>query len=288
MQQDKSTYGLVGYPVKHSLSPLMHNAAFQELGVDAVYQLFPLQEAELDGFFADLKKDGSPIFGLNVTVPYKEKVLVYMDSLSPFADKVRAVNTVVVSSKRKLTGHNTDGPGFLTHLTELGFDTAGKRVSILGAGGAARAIVSVLCLIPQRPEAVRIYDVDYDKAAVLVRDLGQRFDTGLVEIVNSLDDLQLEMTDLLINATPIGMKADDPCLVEGFDLQHGMLVYDLIYNPAETRLLKWAKEQGAKTSNGLGMLYYQGVLAFQHWADVQLEKAVKDKMWASLQTGLKS
>ena len=288
MEQHRSTYGLVGYPVKHSLSPLMHNAAFQELGVDAVYELFPLQEDELDSFFSDLKKDGSPIFGLNVTVPYKEKVFGYMDSLSPFAEKVRAVNTVVISAKRKLTGYNTDGPGFLTHLTEQGFDTTGKQVSILGAGGAARAVVSVLCLVPERAETVRIYDVDLDKAESLVQDLGQRFDTGQVEVVNSLDDLNVETADLLINATPVGMKTDDPCLLEGFQLKRDVLVYDLIYNPAETRLLKWAKEQGAKTSNGLGMLFYQGVLAFQHWADVQLDKAVKDKMWASLQTGLKS
>ncbi|MFA5260735.1 MAG: shikimate dehydrogenase [Candidatus Omnitrophota bacterium] len=288
MQQHNSIYGLVGNPVQHSLSPFMHNAAFQELGVDAVYKLFPLQEDELEVFFSDLKKDGSPIFGLNVTVPYKEKVLVYMDSLSPFAEKVGAVNTVVVSAKRKLTGHNTDGPGFLTHLTELGFDTTGKRVSILGAGGAARAIVTVLCLVPERPEAVFIYDIDHNKATALVQYLGRRFDTGLIEVVKSLDDLNLEISDLLINTTPIGMRTSDPCLLEGFQISQDMLVYDLIYNPAETRLLKWAKEQGAKTSNGLGMLFYQGVLAFQHWAEIQLDKSVKDKMWASLKTGLKS
>ncbi len=279
---------MVGYPVQHSLSPLMHNAAFAELGVDAVYTLFPLREEELTAFFSDLKKENSPIFGLNVTIPYKEKVLAYMDSLSPFAEKVGAVNTVVVSAKRKLTGHNTDGPGFLTHLTELGFNTTGKRISILGAGGATRAIVTVLCLVPEQPETVLIYDIDHNKAEALVRDLGQRFDTGLIKVVHSLDDLNVEMADLLINATPVGMKASDPCLLEGFHIPRDMLVYDLIYNPEETRLLKWAQAQGAKASNGLGMLYYQGVLAFQHWADVQLDKAVKDKMWASLKTGLKS
>lgn len=278
----------MGYPVQHSLSPLMHNAAFAELGVDAVYKLFPLREEELSDFFSDLKKENSPIFGLNVTIPYKEKALAYMDSLSPFAEKVGAVNTVVVSAKRKLTGHNTDGPGFLTHLTELGFNTAGKRISILGAGGATRAIVTVLCLVPEQPEAVLIYDIDHNKAEALVQDLGQRFDTGLINVVHSLDDLNVEIADLLINATPVGMKASDPCLLEGFQIPRDMLVYDLIYNPEETRLLKWAKAQGAKASNGLGMLYYQGVLAFQHWADVQLDKAVKDKMWASLKTGLKS
>ncbi len=287
MNQEKSTYGLIGYPVKHSLSPLMHNAAFRELGVEAAYELFPLSEDQLDDFFEKLKRPDSPIFGLNVTVPYKEKVLRYIDCLSPFADKVRAVNTVVISPDRKLTGHNTDGPGFLTHLTEIGFDPKGKRISLLGAGGAARAIVSVLCLIPERPESIRIYDVDQEKAVNLVADLGTRFDTSLVRVVHCLDDLNLEIVDLLINATPIGMKKDDPCLVEGFQIPQSAFVYDLVYNPAETRLLKWAQAQGARTANGLGMLFYQGVLAFQHWADIQLEKAVKDIMWANLQTGLK-
>src|SRR3989338_9118446 len=123
MSIPKAIYGIIGFPLEHSLSPVMHNAAFTELGVDAEYKLFPLQEEALGDFFADLREKDSPIFGLNVTVPYKEAVIKYLDIISPFAQKVNAVNTIVISSERTLTGFNTDGPGFLTHLAELGFRT---------------------------------------------------------------------------------------------------------------------------------------------------------------------
>jgi shikimate dehydrogenase len=108
-------------------------------------------------------------------------------------------------------------------------------------------------------------------------------DTGRVEIVNSIDDLNIELADLLINATPIGMKPTDPCLVSEELLHANMMVYDLVYNPAETKLLSMARAKGAKTVNGLKMLFYQGVLAFQHWAEMQLPEKIKDKMWAELQ-----
>ena len=286
MQENKSIYGLVGNPIKHSLSPLMHNTAFDELGVDAVYKIFQLEEDELDGFFASLKDKDSPIFGLNVTVPYKEKAIKYMDVVSPLAAKINAINTVVISKDRKLTGFNTDAPGFLTHLTQEGFETSDKRVAILGAGGASRAIVSVLCLIIERPASIKIYDIDSFKAENLIEDLGSRIDCSMVEAVHSIDDLNIELCDLLINATPLGVKESDPLLVDPEMLHEDMLVYDLVYNPAETALIKEAMSAGAKVASGLGMLYFQGVLAFQHWANTELDEVVKNKMFESLKQGL--
>lgn len=286
MDENKAIYGLVGYPVKHSLSPLMHNAAFAALGVGAVYTLFPLTAPEVEPFFKKLKSADNPIFGLNVTVPYKEKVVPLLDSLSPFAKKVGAVNTVVISPKRALAGQNTDGPGFLAHLNELGFSLAGKRVSIIGAGGAARSLVAVLSLVPERPTEIRLFDVEQEKAHRLAEDLGERLDVSLVSVVQRMDDLKIKDCDLLINATPVGMKPNDPALVKTEDLQPGMLVYDLIYNPAETALLQAAKSRGAKVANGLGMLFYQGVLAFQHWGDIELAPAIKAIMRKSLEAGL--
>lgn len=288
MEDQKSTYGLIGYPLSHSLSPVMHNTAFKELNVDAEYKLFSLKEEELKGFFADLKEKASPIFGLNVTVPYKEAVIPFLDTLSPFAEKIRAVNTIVISDDRRLIGHNTDGPGFLAHLAELRVSTTDKRIAIVGAGGAARAIVSVLCLVPERPESVLIYDIDQARANYLISDLGNRFDVSIVQAVNSIDDLNVELADLLINATPLGMKKDDPCVVDEGLLHANLFVYDVIYNPKETKLLKLAKQRGAKTSNGLGMLYYQGVLAFQHWADIELDNKIKHKIRDNLNKALKS
>ena len=164
----QAIYGIIGYPVQHSLSPLMHNAAFRELEVDAVYNLFPLKEDELDQFFADLHQDDSPIFGLNITVPYKEKVLKYLDHLSPLVQKIMAVNTIVIEKGRKLVGYNTDAPGFMAHLTQLQFDTQDKSIAILGAGGSTRAILAALCLIPERPRSIKIYNRTPLRASELI------------------------------------------------------------------------------------------------------------------------
>jgi len=286
MASNISTYGLVGYPVEHSLSPLMHNAAFNALEVEALYELFSLKPEEVAGFINGLRDENSPIFGLNVTVPYKEKVVPLLDSMTPFATKVGAVNTIVVDKGRKLIGYNTDGPGFLAHLKDLEFETDNKRISILGAGGAARAIVSVLCLVVERPQSILIYDVDKGKADALIEDLGERVNVDIVKSVNSIDDLNVEIADLLVNATPIGMKEADVCLIEPDIIHSDMLVYDLVYNPAETKLLKNAILKGAKAANGLGMLFYQGVLAFQHWADLELDDNIKGIMKNALEEGL--
>ncbi len=282
----KTLYGIIGYPVAHSLSPLMHNAAFKELGVDAEYKLFPLKEEELDGFFEDLRSPACPIFGLNVTVPYKEKVIPYLDSITPLAQRIMAVNTIVVTNERRLIGHNTDAPGFLSHLVELKFNTRGKKIAMLGAGGSARAILAVLCMIPERPESIKLYNRTPSRVDELLNDLQTRIDTGIIEPVASIDDLDIPGADLLINTTSVGLKSGDLCPVDEDLLHPGLLVYDLVYNPPQTDLLKMAKAKGARTANGLGMLYYQGVLAFQHWANVQLDDDVKLKMRQALESGL--
>jgi len=117
-----TTYGLIGNPLKHSLSPMMHNAAFKALEVEAVYKLFPLKEEDVKGFFEDLRQKDSPLFGLNATVPYKEEVLPYLDHLAPLAQKIGAVNTIVIDQERKLIGYNTDAPGFMAHLASFSFE----------------------------------------------------------------------------------------------------------------------------------------------------------------------
>ncbi len=282
MSHNQTTYGIIGYPVKHSLSPVMHNAAFEALDVEALYKLFPLEENELDDFFDQLRQKDSPIFGLNVTVPYKEKVIAYLDSLTPFAQKVMAVNTIVITEDRKLVGYNTDGPGFIAHLHELGFDPRNKRIAVLGAGGSARAVIAALSLIPERPASIKVYNRTPERIDELLRDLGARIDTKFVEPVMSIDDLNIELADLVINTTSVGLKEGDACLIEKELFHANMMVYDLIYNPAETMLLKIAKEQGAKTANGLGMLYYQGVLAFEHWAGIPLEDPMREIMRKAL------
>jgi len=285
MATNKTLFGIIGYPVEQSLSPLMHNAAFTALKIDADYKLFPLKEEEVDTFFDELRDQESPILGLNVTVPYKEKVLPYLDTLTPFARKVGAVNTIVITEERQIIGYNTDAPGFMAHLNELKFDVTNKRIAILGAGGSARAILATLCMIKERPDSIKIYNRTTSRVDQLLSDLGQRIDMSIVELGISIDDLNIELADLVINTTSMGMNKKDPCLIEK-DLFHGnMLVYDLVYNPPETILLRTAKEAGAQTCNGLGMLYYQGILAFQHWVNIQLDEDIKRKMRKSLEEG---
>lgn len=285
MDAQSAVYGIIGYPVAHSLSPLMHNAAFKELGVDAVYKLFPLGENELDIFFTELRKLASPVFGLNVTVPYKETVLEYLDNITPLAQKIMAVNTIVINKKRKLLGYNTDAPGFLAHLAELQFNTRDKKIAILGSGGSARAILAVLCMIPERPYTIKIYNRTPERLDNLLEDLSARIDTSIVEPVASIDDLDIPEADLLINTTSVGLNPEDPSPVDADLIHSKLLVYDLVYNPPLTPLLKMAQANGARVANGLGMLYYQGVLAFQHWANVLLDDDIKFKMRQALEKG---
>ncbi len=277
-------YGIIGNPVAHSLSPVMHNTAFEALKVNAVYKLFPLEDQqELKLFMEDLKEDNNPIFGLNVTVPYKEDVLSYLDTIDPLAEKIGAANTLVIDHHRKIHGFNTDGPGFLSHLTELGLDPAGKRVAILGAGGTARAIISVLCLLPEGPERITLYNRTRGNADVLMQDIGKKINAAIVEVVDEPEDLNIELADLLINTTKVGMKDEDPLLIDPDALHKDMMVYDVIYAPSETKLLAQAKLKGAQTANGLGMLFYQGVLAFWHWSDVELDDKIKKIVRKSLE-----
>lgn len=256
-------YGLVGYPVKHSFSPAMHNAAFSYLKIDAEYKLFSLRQEELGDFLKNLKQNN--IYGLNVTIPYKETVIPFLDSLSHEARLINAVNTVKVSDNR-LEGFNTDGEGFLRHLRQdLRFNPEGKFIAILGAGGAARAIS--VYLTKAKAKKIAIYDIDKRKAAVLVGHLKENFNNIEFKYASSTEDLNIPVCDLLVNATPIGMKETDPCTVDEKFIHKNLLVYDLIYNPKETKLLARARKVGAKTTNGLGMLLYQGAYSFKIWTE---------------------
>ena len=279
MTHPPKIYGLIGHPVSHSLSPLMHNAAFSHLKINAEYKLFPLKEQELEAFLTGLS--GNNIFGLNVTVPYKEKVLSYLDNISYEAKLIAAVNTIKVVSG-KLEGFNTDGSGFLKHLTEdLGFNPEGRKIAVIGAGGASRAVTVYLSKAISK--AISIYDVDKGRLSALVSYLKANFKQTEIRAALSIKELDIDSCDLLINATPIGMKDSDPCLVDVQAIRKGMLVYDLIYNPRETKLLGLARDKGARLSNGLGMLLYQGMIAFEIWTG---KKAPKEIMRKALMGGL--
>lgn len=267
MENDLSVkiYGVLGNPAKHSLSPLMHNAAFSALQIKAEYRIFEKTENELPSFLASLQSEN--IFGLNVTVPYKEKITFYLDNLSEEANLIGAVNTIKVYPD-KLEGYNTDGDGFVRHIQdELGFGLRGKSISMIGAGGAARAVSAYLCI--NRVKSISIFDIDKEKRDNLIESLQKTFKKVSFRAAASIDKLYINKADLLINSTPVGMKEADPCLINPTQIHKGLFIYDLIYNPKRTKLLRLAQENGLKFSNGLGMLLYQGVRSFEIWTQRQ-------------------
>lgn len=254
-------YGLLGYPVKHSLSPIMHNAAFKTLKINAEYKLFEVEPKDLGYFLDSLEKKN--ILGLNITIPYKEKILdfVSIDSEPFYLRQIKAVNTIVKKDGIWM-GFNTDIPGFSKHLKE-NFNPLNKKVAILGAGGAARAVAYVLA--NSGAKEIAIFDIDKTKSEDVANMIKGLFPNFQILPVENIQELDIKTKDLLINATPVGLKETDPCLLKEELLHNNLFVYDLIYNPPETKLLAQAKKIGAKTSNGLGMLLYQGALAFEIW-----------------------
>ncbi len=242
-------YGLLGRPVAHSLSPAMHHAAFRELGLNAVYVAFPV--TDLAQAAAGLR--GLDIGGVSVTIPFKEEIIPLLDEIDPQAARIGAVNTVV-NRQGRLVGYNTDWLGALKALEDK-ISLAGRRVLILGAGGAARAIAFA---VQEKEGQAAVTDLDRDKALALARKLW-------VEVV-APDYLADYPAEVLINATPVGMEPGiddlplDPSLLNRFGV-----VMDIVYRPLETRLLREARLRGCQVIDGLQMLIYQGAAQFELW-----------------------
>jgi len=245
--------GLFGYPVEHTLSPAMHNAAFRHLGLDYCYLPFRVHP-DLLGQAVDSVK-ALNMAGVNVTVPHKEAVIPFLDEVNEEALFIGAVNTVV-NSDGKLVGYNTDGRGFMRSLAEKDITAGNKKVLVVGAGGASRAISYYLS---EKAERLFLFDLDGDKRDKLVSDLSR--------IRNNVTGLAgpgpAEEYDIIINATPLGLKKGDPLPFGASGLTPGHIVCDLIYK--QTPLLEAAQAKGCTTVNGLGMLLWQGVLAFELW-----------------------
>lgn len=248
--------GIVGHPIGHSVSPAMHNAAFQKLGLDFEYVPFDVEPADLKEALTGLR--ALHIAGFNVTIPHKETIIPLLDDITKLARDIGAVNTVV-NQEGKLVGYNTDGPGFIESLKQdANFEPRGKRAIVLGAGGASRAISTMLAEVGVK--SLIISDVLEAKA----KELAEYLDVAFVKMNGVELNKAIEKADLLVNATPIGMrpKVNESPLPNNVKLPKGLLVFDLIYNPAETKLIKIAKAAGCQAVSGLGMLVRQGALAF--------------------------
>lgn len=254
-------FGIFGYPVEHTFSPGMHNAAFKKLGLDACYVPFAVPPEKLQDAVRAVIPLG--LQGVNVTVPHKERVLAFLDDLSEEARLIGAVNTIEVRHGR-LVGHNTDGRGFLRSLRERGaLDPKGKKFLFVGSGGAARAVSFSLALAGA--SEIAILDLDERKASLLAKDVREKTGVSARSIEQKILAQHAADADCLINATPLGLKKGDPLPISKEFVQKKHLVCDLVYNPPETALLKMAKKQGARGLPGLGMLLFQGVVAFEIW-----------------------
>ena len=265
-----AVYGIFGYPVKHSLSPLMQNAAFSEKAIDAVYVPFEVPPENLKEAVEGVRALG--VRGLNVTVPHKERIVEHLDYLSDEAELLGAVNTVK-NENGELTGYNTDAEGFLRSLLEEGVELEGKRALMFGAGGAARAVG--YALLKGGVKFLNIVNRNFSRGKEVGELLGKLGNVLVYPLKESTVEVLLEDVDLIVNTTSLGMKPDDPHLFDYSKIPSGVTVVDIIYNPPETPLLKAAREKGCKTVNGLGMLVHQGAVAFEIWTG---EKAPVETM----------
>ncbi|HAA89345.1 MAG: Shikimate dehydrogenase [Thermoanaerobacterales bacterium 50_218] len=274
-------YGLFGDPVGHSLSPLMQNTAFAFYDFPCCYVPFQVKREDLSVAVASIRALG--MGGVNITIPHKEKVLAHLDQVDKEAELIGAVNTVV-NRDGLLVGYNTDGAGFIRSLQEeAGFDPEGKKVVLLGAGGAARAVAFALAL--RGIGFLWIFNRTPARAQLLAQDVAEK--TGCQTIGAGLEaELvrnALEQAQLLVHASPVGMYPhhDEEPLIDPLLLPPEVLVCDLVYNPPRTRLLSGAAERGCRVLSGLGMLVYQGALAFELWtgkkAPVSLMRSVLEE-----------
>ena len=256
-------YGIIADPIRHSISPLMHNTAFGALGIDGVYVAFETPEARFDAGVRGLKALG--IQGFNVSMPYKRRIMDYLDEISPAAQLSGAVNTVVREGDCYV-GHLTDGTGFLQALATEGIDIAGKKLVILGKGGAATAICVQAAL--DGAAKITIFNrSDASENAELIRKAtGCQAEAYAIADTTTLRQALAE-ADLLVNATNVGMGSlQGQCLIPDASYFHqDLFVADIIYNPKKTALLSMAEQAGLPTANGLGMLLYQGAEAFRLW-----------------------
>jgi shikimate dehydrogenase len=255
----KNITGIIGFPLSHTMSPAMHNSSFGHFKMDWEYDVFEMEADKVGGFIARMRREN--IKGINVTIPHKHHVMKYLDKIDRAASVIGAVNTVVNKNGR-LTGYNTDYLGFLQSLKKNRVSLKGKKVVMLGAGGAAHAIGYALNNF--RPEEFRIYNIDLPMIDRLVRQLKlKNVITGGIG-KDAEKDSAIASADFVINCTSVGMHGNEaPYKID--KLKKGAVVFDLIYNPAKTPFLKNAEKKGAKTINGLDMLIYQGIEAFELW-----------------------
>lgn len=273
--------GLIGTPVGHSGSPAMYNYSFQKLDLDYAYLAFDIPIEKVADAIAAIKT--FKMRGANVTMPCKSEVVKHMDELSPAARIIGAVNTIV-NDDGKLTGHITDGEGFVRNMKENGVDVKGKKLTVLGAGGAATAIQVQSALDGAKEISIfNIKDAFFDRALETVKKIKSEVPNCVVNVYDLEDSAKLKeevaSSDILVNGTIVGMKPNDDVspVKDSSIFRADLIVADAVYNPKETKLLKEAKAAGCKCIGGQGMLLWQGAAAFKLYTGLEMPaKEVKE------------
>ena len=268
---------VVANPIKHSISPFIHNSAFEATNTNGVYLAWEVDATELAETVANIRR--YQMYGINLSMPYKEQVIPYLDQLSEEACLIGAVNTVV-NREGTLIGYNTDGKGFFKSLPS--FKISRKRLVLLGAGGAAKAILAQAILDGVSQISVFVRSSSMEKTRPYLEKIqnatGFRVDLFALEDRQDLQD-SITHADLLVNATSVGMDGTSQPIPSSIVLPDKLLVADVIYQPFETPFLKWAKNQGNQSINGLGMLLYQAAEAFELWTGKEMPT---DQIWELL------
>ena len=268
---------VVANPIKHSISPFIHNSAFEATNTNGVYLAWEVEATDLAETVANIRR--YQMFGINLSMPYKEQVIPYLDQLSEEARLIGAVNTVV-NREGTLIGYNTDGKGFFKSLPS--FKISGKKMVLLGAGGAAKAILAQAILdgVGQVSVFVRLASIEKTRPYLekLQNATGFKVDLFALEDVSELQARIID-SDLLVNATSVGMDGVSLPIPASVALPEKLLVADVIYQPFETPFLNWARNQGNHAVNGLGMLLYQAAEAFQLWTGKEMPT---DQIWELL------
>lgn len=273
--------GVFAHPVRHSRSPAMHNAAFREFKLDYIYVPFDVHPENLEAAVKGIRALG--MVGVNITIPHKEQVIEFLDWVSEDALRIGSVNTIH-NADGVLKGYSTDGPGFIRALESAGKSPRGSKAVVLGAGGTARATVYALA---KSGADVVVANRTFDRAVELAESLNaalgaERIVPTAIESDRTRDAVR--DADLLVNCTSVGMYPNvDAQPIPSEWLHSGLFVYDQIYNPVETNLLRAARAVGARTANGVWMLVFQGAISFEIWTG---QAPPVDVMEAAILTGL--
>lgn len=259
----RNKLGIIGKPLGHSLSPKLHSIAIEKLSAVYTYESWELEENELKAFLDNVKSEESLIAGFNVTIPYKEKIIDFLDELDPLASTLKAVNTVKYENGR-LKGYNTDGLGLLESLTKNNVDYEGKNILVIGAGGACKGIA--MYLSTRNVNQIDIVARDFMKCELISSDIRLNNIQSKCISWNNMNKINLVEYQIIIQTTPIGMKNFIGVMEFPYEkLSKEHTVVDIVYNPLETTFLKKAKSSGANCINGLEMLVYQGYHSFKIW-----------------------